>query len=60
MKKLILLIAVLPLLALSACSNTPPPPPEPEGDKINVNPPIVFLIDLYQKEFNPEEQSEDK
>jgi hypothetical protein len=42
----ILLISVV----LVGCQSAPPPPPEPKGEKSEVNPPIVFLIDLYQKQ----------
>ncbi len=57
------LLGLIAALALTACSNTPPPPPEPEGDEANVNPPIVFLIDLYtdeNKAVKATKQSKDK
>ncbi|MBS0044840.1 hypothetical protein KFE26_21470 [Shewanella sp. M16] len=42
-------LSIILLLSLASCQSAPPPPPEPEGDKTSVNPPIVYLIDLYQK-----------
>ncbi|WP_299496358.1 hypothetical protein [uncultured Shewanella sp.] len=46
MNKLLFFVAAI---VLSACSSIPKPV-EPEGDKSNVNPPVVYLIELYKKE----------